>query len=257
MTTVAAKDLSVTRGDRHLLCGVTLAAQGGELLGIIGPNGAGKTTLLRALAGLEAPAAGTVEIDGASLSALSPRKRGQTIAYLAQLDTLAWPLETTALAALGRIPHRASFAPETPADRAAIARALAKCDAQMFAGRAVTTLSAGERARVLLARALAVEAPILLADEPIAALDPFHQLAVMGTLKREAEAGAAVIVVLHDLSLAARFCDRLALIHQGGLAALGTPADILNGDRLSAVFGTQFYRGMHEGREFVLPWAPL
>ena len=257
MRAIAAEGLVLMRGSRTVLDQVSLAGMRGELIGVVGPNGAGKTSLMRVLAGLEPPAEGAVALDDAPLATLSPQTRARRIAYLAQSDALAWPLETQALVALGRIPHRAVLSGESAHDREAATRALARCDAQIFKGRAVTTLSAGERARVLLARALAVEAPVLLADEPIAALDPLHQLTVMTLLRDEARRGACVIVVLHELSLAMRFCDRLAVLHAGRLAAIGRPAEIVGNGVLEHVFATRFFQGTHEGAQFVLPWVPL
>jgi iron complex transport system ATP-binding protein len=137
---------------------------------------------------------------------------------------------------LGRYPHRARFGAPSPDDRAAVARALDAVDGHSFIDRPVTVLSGGERTRILLARALAVEAPILLADEPIAALDPYHQLHVMEILRDRAHAGAAVLAVIHDLALAARFMDRIVLMHEGGIAAEGRPGEVLTSENLARIY---------------------
>jgi iron complex transport system ATP-binding protein len=159
-----------------------------------------------------------------------------------------------AVVGLGRLPHRRPFGGPTEADRAAIAAALARCDVADFSDRTMGTLSGGERRRVLLARALAVEAPYLLADEPLAALDPLHQIEVMELLRQTARRGAGVVVVLHDLTLATRFCDRLALLDHGRLVAEGAPEAVLDDARLAGVFGVEALRGSHAGEPFLLPW---
>ena len=168
----------------------TLALEPGQLVALVGPNGAGKSTLLRALAGLVAHS-GTVTWRGAALARLDGRTRARTVAYLPQDPPVHWPLAARELVALGRLPHRAYAANENAADAAAVTAAMRQTDTLEFAARSVNRLSVGERARVLLARALAVEAPVLLADEPIAMLDPYHQLDVMSTLRTYAAGGDA------------------------------------------------------------------
>ncbi|CAM5764576.1 ABC transporter ATP-binding protein [Bosea minatitlanensis] len=252
--TVEARALAVSLGGKPVLQEVDLALRPGELLGLVGPNGAGKTTLLRLLAGLLPPASGSLRYDGESPRALGRQALARRIAYLAQGGDTAWPLSAEAVVGLGRLPHRRPFAGPSRADQAAIDHALEACDAAPFRDRPLGTLSGGERRRVLLARALAVEAPYLLADEPLAGLDPLHQIEVMELLRRTARRGAGVVVVLHDLTLAARFCDRLALIDRGRLVAEGAPAEVLDDERLAAVFGVTAFRGRHDGEPLLLPW---
>lgn len=236
MVTIVARDLSVTLGRRQVLDGVSATLGSGALVGVIGPNGAGKSTLLRALLGL-VPAGGSIEIDGVPSAALDFRERARRIAYLPQGQQVHWPLDAARLVALGRLPHLAPMSRIGAEDAGAVKRAMARADVADLAHRDVTTLSGGERARVLIARALAVEAPALLVDEPLAALDPGHQLDVMALLKDEAAAGGLVVAVLHDLTLAARYCDRLLLLHEGRLVADGAPAEVLTAERLAAVYG--------------------
>jgi iron complex transport system ATP-binding protein len=249
---LSAEDLTVQLNDKLILDRVSLDCAPGQLHGLIGPNGAGKSTLIKTLAALIPATSGTARLNGETVAGLSARARAQRIAYLPQHGDVAWPITAARLVALGRLPHGEN--PEK--DHAAIARALARCDAEIFSRLRVDHLSAGERARVLLARALAVEAPILLADEPVAALDPLHQLQVMRTLREEAERGAIVIVVLHDLTLAARFCHRLLLLSQGRLAASGTPETVLAADNLAQIFGISAHAGLHDGERFIVPWRP-
>ncbi|WP_439545655.1 ABC transporter ATP-binding protein [Sandarakinorhabdus sp.] len=208
-----------------MLAPVTLALHPGTVTAIIGPNGAGKTTLLRALAGVST-GPGTVLIDGKPL-----RPHPRSLAWLPASRDAVWPMTAAALVALG-------LGPAAPPDPAAVAAALTACDASHLAARAVNQLSTGERARVLLARALVARPAWLLLDEPIANLDPGHRLDVMALLAAEAARGAGVILALHDLDLAAR-CDRLLLMDGGTLVADGSPADVLVDHHLAARFGVR------------------
>ncbi|MDX9861338.1 MAG: ABC transporter ATP-binding protein [Rhodospirillales bacterium] len=240
---IEARALSVTIGGREVVAQASIAAGPGDIVGLIGPNGAGKTSLLRALLRLVAPTAGEVRLNGIDITPDPPHRHARDIAYLPQGQTVAWPLTVRRLVALGRAPHRTAWSGLTPADEAAVARALAAADAAAFADRPVTELSGGERARVLLARALAVEAPVLLADEPMASLDPYHQLATVDALRKVAADGAAVIVVLHDLALAARSCTRLCLMDRGRVIAEGAPEAVLTDPNLATVYRVAVQRG--------------
>ena len=252
---ITASEISVMLGGRPVLQQVDAQISPGEVLGLIGPNGAGKTTLLRVLAALLTPDQGRVDHDGASLRELGRGSLARRVAFLAQGGEAPASLSVEALVGLGRLPHRRPFARAGEADRRAVARALTLCDATGFAARAVGTLSGGERHRVLLARALAVEAPYLLADEPLAGLDPQHQLDTLQVLRRISGEGTGVVVVLHDLTLAARFCDRLLLLDRGQRIADGSPVEVLDDNRLAEVFGIHALRGSHAGEPFILPWG--
>jgi iron complex transport system ATP-binding protein len=248
-----AKGLTICFDDTPLLKDVSLTIGQHEMIGLIGPNGAGKTTLLRTLAGLRRPDDGIVSLDGRDVSNISRGDLATSISYLAQGGDVHWPLRVEALVALGRLPHRRSSTPES--DRAAVERALAAADVVALRDRTLAHVSGGERMRILLARALAVEAPLLLADEPIAALDPLHQLRVMELLHATAHRGSGVVAVLHDLSLAARFCDRLVLVAHGGIAAQGSPAEVLTDRNLASAYGVQLVHGSQDGLPFFLPRA--
>ena len=254
--TIEAHNISVTIGSKPILQEVSLTIRPGELLGLVGPNGAGKTTLLRVLAGLLDPGHGSVTYDGDSARALGRQALARRVSFLAQGGDISWPLSVEAVVGLSRLPHRRPFAGPSKMDLAAIATALDHCDVAGFRERTMATLSGGEQRRVLLARALAVEASYLLADEPLAGLDPLHQLEVMALLKQTSRRGTGVVVVLHDLALASRFCDRLALVDHGRLLAEGSPAAVLDDDSLRAVFGIEALRGSHDGEPFLLPWRP-
>jgi len=234
---LACEGAAVCLGGAPILAPLDLSLGPSGLVGVIGPNGAGKSTLARLLAGLVPAAGGRVLLDGGLLDSVGRQRLAQTIAFLPQGAGPALPLRVGRLVALGRLPHRGPFARATAADRAAVARAIARADLEGVVDRPVDQLSGGERARALLARALAVEAPALIADEPLAALDPGHQMDVMALLKAEAGQGRLVVVILHDLHLAARWCDRLVLIDRGRLVADGRPAAVLTARRLAEVYG--------------------
>jgi iron complex transport system ATP-binding protein len=235
---LTARGVTVRLGGTAIVRDASLALNAGELVALVGPNGAGKTTLMRALAGL-VPADGAITLTGKPLASLSPRERARAIAYLPQGHIFHWPMPVEAIVMLGRAPHGDVFSSTSPDDRAAIAHALAVTETQAFARRAVTTLSGGEKARVALARALATQAPVLLADEPTAALDPRHQLIVMELLRTAAHGGNAILAIMHDLTLAARFADRVLVMNEGGIVADDIPADALAPERLAAIFGIE------------------
>jgi len=254
MTLLGASDVSVAFNGHRVVDRVDIAVARGELVGLIGPNGAGKTTLVRALAGLLAPTAGVVRFDGRPIAELPRRALARRLAYIAQGADCHWPLTVERVVALGRLPHLAPWQRPGDNDRRAISAALEAADMTAFADRRATSLSAGERARALLARALAVEPAALLADEPVAALDPGHQLDLMTLLRRRTRDGAAVVVVLHDLSLAARFCHRLVLMHRGRVLAEGAPEAVLTADTLAAAYGIEALIGRHGDEPYVVPW---
>ncbi|HEY7610748.1 MAG TPA: ABC transporter ATP-binding protein [Alphaproteobacteria bacterium] len=254
MTRLAAGNITVRLGARAAVDGVSAAVESGELIGLIGPNGAGKTTLLRGLAGLVAPAAGSVTLDRRPLAAIGRRDRARRLGYLPQDGTIHWALPVEEVVLMGRLPHLGAWDRAGAPDRAIAAAAMAALDIADLAARPATRLSGGEKARVLLARALAGAPEILLADEPVAGLDPFHRLEVMEHLAGLAATGTGVVVVLHDLALAARFCRRLVLLDRGRVAAEGAPAAVLTQERLAAIYRIEALRGRHEGADYVLPW---
>lgn len=254
MSGLRIAQLNVAIDGRNLLWDLSLELAAGELLGVIGPNGAGKSTLLKAIAHLQ-PYTGTIELDAAALNKLTSRQRALRLAYLGQDDSGGWPLYLRDYIALGRLPHRSPWQRSSAADAEAVAAAINQMGLSDLVERRFDQLSGGERARARLARALAVGSSLLLADEPVAALDPFHQLNVMALLRRQCTQGRSALVVLHDLTLASRFCDRLLLLDQGCVVAFGTPRQVLTPKNLQQVYRVQAMLGEHEQQAFVLPWA--
>jgi iron complex transport system ATP-binding protein len=244
MTALELSHLAVTLRGRPVLRDVALHVERGEFVGLIGPNGAGKTTLMRAALGL-------IPFEGqSSLAALAPAARAQTAAWLPQAREIAWPVTVERLVMLGRLPHLGAGQRPGPTDHAAVDHALHRMDLADLRHRAATRLSGGEQARVLIARALAQEAPLLLADEPIAGLDPAHQIAAMQTLSALAKEGRAVMVSLHDLGLAVRHCTRLMLLDGGRVVDAGPPDEVLTPERLAEVFRIRAYHAQTE-------WGPV
>lgn len=257
MVTVTCNALTVRLGSRTVLEDVSAEIGTGQFVGITGPNGAGKSTLIRSMLGLVPPETGKIFLDDQPLESLSRQHIARRLAYLPQGQTLHWPLSVERLVALGRLPHLGPMSRIGSEDMAAIGNAMARTDVEHLRGRTATELSGGERARVLFARALAVGAPGLIADEPLASLDPGHQIEVMELMRREADEGGLVIAVLHDLTLAARYCDRLILIDNGRLVADGNPLDVLTADRLERVYGIRAYVGADQDVPMIVPMERL
>ena len=252
---LAASGLDVVLGGRAVLRDIDCAVSPGEVVGLIGPNGAGKTTLLRALAGLVPASGGQVTLEGRGIAEIPRRRFAARVAFQPQGGRPHWPVRVRALVMLGRAPRLGTLVRPGPADHAAVTWALRATGTEHMADRTATELSTGECARVLLARALAGEPEWLLADEPVAGLDPYHRLEVMVRLQEVARSGAAVVVVLHDLTLAARFCDRLVLLDRGELVVQGPPMQVLTDDWLRRVYQVRAVTGLQDGEPFVLPWA--
>lgn len=233
-----AVSLSLGAGQarKAVLCEASLALRRGEVTAIIGPNGAGKSSLLACLAGLRVPGSGTVMLGDAPLAQIPAPERARAIGFLPQVAEVNWDIDVATLVSLGRLPHQGRWGAGA-ADEAAIAAALAATDTAQFARRVVSTLSGGERARALLARVLAGEPQFLLADEPLANLDPRHQFESLALLRGVAQRGAGVVVVLHDLAHALRVADRVVLMQEGRIIADDAPAAVLTPERIAGAYG--------------------
>lgn len=232
-----AEHVGFSLSGRTLLSDVSLRLAPGETVALLGANGAGKTTLMRVLAGLATPDTGVVRLVGKPIGSLDAQARARKIAWLPQDGGSAWPISVERLVALGRHPWRAPYAAMSEADQAAIEQAMLRTGTLGFRSRPFPTLSCGERARVLLARALATGAPCLLADEPVAALDPAQAMKMLALLRSLAEEGLAVIAVVHDIMLAARFFPRVLLLADGKLLADGPPDRVLTEAHVARAFG--------------------
>ncbi len=254
---MTARGIGVTLQERPVLHDIDFAASAGELIAIVGPNGAGKSTLLRVLANLLQPGEGSILLEGRDLRRLPRRILATKLAYLPQDQSIHWAISVMDVAMLGRLPHRRVGRPLSDTDHRAVAAALRTMNVLQFFNRPVTELSGGERARVLIARALAQEPLILLADEPAAGLDAVHQLELFAHLRRLADAGRSVVVVLHDLSLAARFSDRLVIMKAGRIHVEGPATQVLSSQVLEDVYDMSAYLGDIEGIPFVVPLASL
>lgn len=248
--------IEVRYGPRVAVQAQPLLLATGELVGLIGPNGAGKTSLLRTLAGLP-QADARVRWRERPLPELSSAERARAIAYLPQAAQASWPLGVRELVALGRLPHRRFGERPSGDDAAAVDRALELTGMRDFAGRPIDSLSGGERTRAHLARAFAVEAPVLLVDEPTASLDPYHQLSVMRLLDDYRRAGRLVVAVLHDLNLALQYCSRLLLMDRGTIVRDGAPASVIDEAALARHYRIRAFVAEHEGRRVAVPRETL
>lgn len=239
MSLLSAQNLSVRLGDKTVLNGVGAAFAPGLVTAVVGPNGAGKSTLLDCLAALRKPDAGQVTLDGRAVRDLLSSERARRIAYLPQNAEIAWAVNSLAFVGLGRTPYVGAWG-LTAEDRAAVERAMAVTGVAGFAERVVSTLSGGERARVLIARALAGDPQWLLADEPLVGLDPGHVLDACDLFRRLADdEGRGVIVTLHDLDAAMRLADRVIVLAEGRVLADGAPVEALSPEVLRAAYGVE------------------
>ena len=245
---------SVELGGRDVLAGVTAVVDTGDLVVIVGPNGAGKTTLLRALAGLLAPRTGTARAFGQDPARARRRAIARDLAYLPQQYDLAFPFVVEEVVLFGRYASQSGLGMASEADLAAARDAMAKCDVVALAARRFDELSGGEARRVIVAQALCQGAKALLLDEPTAGLDPAHARGVFEVLRAHADAGGAAVVVTHDLDLALRFGGQMWLVAGGGIAARGTPAEVLVAPATTAAFGTAIHVGdLPGGGRFAVP----
>jgi iron complex transport system ATP-binding protein len=245
---LSVRDIRVRLGAQAILDAVDLVAEPGTVTGLIGPNGAGKSTLLRAILGLIPIEAGAVTFDGADLLAMPRRSRAQVAAFVEQSAGTDARLTAHEVVMLGRIPFQTVWqVSPSPQDARVADEALASVDMRSFAGRLYHTLSGGEQQRIQIARALAQQPRLLLLDEPTSHLDVHAQLATLSLLQQRAKAGATVLLALHDLNLAAGFCDRLILLHNGRPVAAGTPEAVLTPALLRSVYGVEVTVLRHPG----------
>lgn len=251
MSTLAALDVSVRLGGTPVLHGVDLQVRGGEVVALAGPNGAGKSTLLAVLAGDVVPDSGAVTLDGRPVRSIAPAALARRRAVLLQRQGLSFGFRVADVVRMGRSPwHRTA---ERERDEEVVARAMTIADVDALAERLFPTLSGGEQARTSFARVLAQETPVLLLDEPTAALDIRHQEALLAIARGVARAGSAVVVVLHDLSLAAAYADRICLLDRGRVAADGPPAQVLTADLLGSVYDHPVSVSRVDGSLVVVP----
>lgn len=239
MTELIVSDLTVNAGGRTLVSEASFKLSPGEFVCLLGPNGAGKTSIIRAALGLQKPALGLAEIAGTATHKLHPAERAKFVSYLPQIRPLAWPNRVRDVVALGRFSHGAASGRLKPADEAAVQQAIDKCDLEGLAHRNADTLSGGELVRMHCARAFAAEAPLFVADEPTAALDPRHQFRILELIKDYVSKGGGALVVLHDIQMAARYASRLIWMKEGRILADGTPEDTLTSARLEEIYGVQ------------------
>lgn len=249
--TISARDITVELDGSAVLNDVSIDVLPGEVLVLVGPNGAGKSTLLSVLTGERRPTSGTVELDGRDLHAIRPRELARLRSVLTQENTVSFPFLVTEVVAMGRAPWAGTV--QGRDDVHAVLDALDAADVRHLSTRRYTALSGGEKARVSLARVLAQQTPAVFLDEPTASLDLRHQEDVMRMGRRMADEGRAVVVVVHDLSLAAAYADRLAIVAGGRLEAVGTPKEVLTEERVERVYGLPVELHLVNDRPVIVP----
>jgi len=253
---IETRDLGFAYGSRSVLVGVELTAAPGEVVGLLGPNGSGKSTLVRVLSGVLSGYAGSAQVGGCEISEFPKRELAGQLAVVPQEPSFGFPFTALEIVLMGRHPHLAGLAFESDRDIDLARRALERCGAAAFAERPIQELSAGERQRVVFAKALAQEPRALLLDEPASFLDIRHQVELYDTVRGLAhDDGRTVLTVLHDLNLAAEYCDRIYLLREGRVEAGGTTAEVFSYANLTRVFETEVYVDTHDltGRLLVLP----
>ena len=235
---IEIEGVTVRLGDAAVLEDVSATVDRGRFVGLVGPNGAGKTTLLRTVAGVIVPDAGTVRVGGEKIHGLSSRAASRRVAVVPQDTSLAFDFDVREVVSMGRTPHRSRFGGDESGAET-VERALERTDIEHLADRSASEVSGGERQRVLLARALAQDAPVLLLDEPTASLDINHQVRTLELVRDLVREGRTAVAAIHDLNLAAHYCDELLLLGDGRVLAAGPPADVLTEDHLRSAFGTR------------------
>jgi iron complex transport system ATP-binding protein len=241
---LSASDVAVSYGNLDVVSGVDLRVEPGSLVGLVGPNGAGKTTVLRAVTGAVKPDAGAVELGGDPAASLSAREVGRRVASVPQATNLAFDFRVRHVVEMGRTPHLGRFDAHGVEDDAAVDAAMAAADVERFADRSITEVSGGERQRVLLARALAQAAPLLLLDEPTASLDVNHAVETLELVREFVDDGdRGAIAAIHDLDAAARYCDEVVVLADGGVRAAGPPEDVLSASTVGAAFDAETFVG--------------
>ena len=252
------KSIGFAYGARTALEGISLCAEGGQLVGVVGPNGSGKSTLLKVAAGIAAPSSGSCLLDGTALQARTPRDRARLIAWCPQESFFSFPFKSVDVVLMARAPHLGMWGLTGGADREAALEAMAIMDAAHLADRPIDELSGGERRRVMLARTVAQGAGALLLDEPTAGLDIGHSVKVLEAFKAQARAGRLVVASLHDINEAAAYCDRVLMLRGGRQAAWGTVAEVLTWRNVRETFGVDVYAGVNEitGARFLVPFGP-
>jgi iron complex transport system ATP-binding protein len=259
MTALTLDKVAFAYGRVPVLAGLDLSVAAGSITGILGPNGSGKTTLVRLASAVLRPASGRIAVYGGDLDVLAPRERARRVAVVPQEAHPVFDFTVEEIVRMGRAPHLSLLGFEGPRDRAVAREAMEQCEVAHVGSRSFRALSGGERQRVMLARALAQEARLLLLDEPTAFLDLRHRLTVYALLaKLHRERGLTIVVISHDINLAARHCDRLVLLRGGAIAAEGTPAEVLRPDPIRSVYDVEVEvrTDPSSGRPFVIPLAP-
>lgn len=255
MNLITATNLRVSLGAQEILKGVSFALPPGSMVGLVGPNGSGKSTLLRTVLGLQPRTAGGIRSMDDDLDLLPSRERARRLGYLPQAAHLHWPLPVAEIVALGRHPHRRAWHGLGADDRQVIAHAMTLANVTHLAHRSSAELSGGEQMRVHLARLLAGEHRVLLLDEPTTSLDPRYQLQMLNSLRGIVAGGIGVLMVLHELTLAASYCDSIVVLNEGRVEAADIPSRALNDEVLARVFQVRAMRGSFAGREFLSPVA--
>ncbi|MEX2382741.1 MAG: ABC transporter ATP-binding protein [Opitutales bacterium] len=257
-TLFKARGLEVTLGERKVLHSIDAAFKHGELFGIIGANGSGKSTCLKGMLGLLPCDSGEISFQGQNFRSYTSRMRAREIAYLPQNAECLWPMTVERVVMLGRLPFLSAWSGPAEDDRTAVSQAMDSVDVGHLAHRPVTEISGGERSRVLLARALAGDPILLFADEPSSGLDPYHELQLMELFRHHVQLrGMTIVVVLHNLALASRFCDRLLLLHEGRIAASGHPKEVLKAGNLEHAYQIEAQVLDVGAERAVIPWSRL
>ena len=254
---ISCHALKARRDAREILHGLDVTFQAGTLTAVVGPNGAGKSTLLRALSGIASDISGEINISGTPIGNIGANRLARTVAYLPQDHHVSWPVAVRNVVALGRMPYVSSLSTLRAKDADRVDDAMQAMAVGHLGERPVTSLSGGELARVLVARLLAQDTEILLADEPAAGLDPAHGLALFEHFKRLSGRGCLVVVAMHDLSFAYRFCDQVLLLKEGRVVAFGATRDVLTRAQVAAAYGVDAAIGEVEGVPAVVPIKAL